>query len=74
MSHNKIRITQSQIKTTQTFTIIIANQKECEKIYMSLVLITRHLVLQNNFNSMLKKKQKNNVSANYAPWDIDFPA
>ena len=67
MSHNKIRITQSQIKTTQTFTIIIANQKECEKIYMSLVLITRHLVLQNNFNSMLKKKQKNNVSANYAP-------
>ena len=53
--HNKIRITHRKMNTTQTF---MANQKECEKIYMSLVLITKHLVLQNNFNSMLKKKTK----------------
>ena len=56
--HNKIRITHRKINTTQTFKIIMANQKECEKIYISLVLITKHLVLQNNFNSMLKKKQQ----------------
>ena len=62
--HNKIRITHRKMNTTQTF---MANQKECEKIYMSLVLITKHLVLQTILIVCSRKNNKNNVNPNYAP-------